>query len=243
MKSFVITLEKNKDRQCFCNKDIAFPFEFFNAVNGIDEEVRLRDSYEIKNYFHQATNKRLSAAQLGCFASHYNLWIKCIELDQPIIIMEDDGLMSNIIPQDTHIELIENLLSIHDFICLEPKLDKRSIINQSRFNDYYYELYLLSNNSISTLAYAITPKAAKKLVDRAKVWEVPVDNFIGNHHWHGVYSFQLYPYLKLRERNFKSDTKSNRVHFKFHIKFLNKINRIKRNSQRYLSYKKFKKTT
>ena len=27
---------------------------------------------------------------IGCFYSHYNLWLKCVELNEPIIIFEDD---------------------------------------------------------------------------------------------------------------------------------------------------------
>ncbi|CCF80089.1 putative lipopolysaccharide biosynthesis protein [Helicobacter bizzozeronii CCUG 35545] len=32
----------------------------------------------------------MSMGELGCYASHYSLWQKCIQLHEPIAILEDD---------------------------------------------------------------------------------------------------------------------------------------------------------
>lgn len=38
---------------------------------------------------------------IGCFYSHYHLWKKCVELDEPIMIFEDDAVLTrDFIPVD-----------------------------------------------------------------------------------------------------------------------------------------------
>lgn len=37
-------------------------------------------------------DKPLSKTQLGCYASHYILWERCIKEDKPIKVLEDDVL-------------------------------------------------------------------------------------------------------------------------------------------------------
>ena len=61
-------------------------------------------------------NKRLNAkgypltlSQLGCYASHYSMWEKCVELDYPIIVLEDDAKFKN------------NFLEVLDFINSDKK--------------------------------------------------------------------------------------------------------------------------
>ena len=43
-----------------------------------------RDDYLI------STRRLPSAAEIGCYASHLMLWRRCVEMDQPIVILEDD---------------------------------------------------------------------------------------------------------------------------------------------------------
>lgn len=33
----------------------------------------------------------MTPGELGCFASHYLLWEKCLELNEPIVVIEDDA--------------------------------------------------------------------------------------------------------------------------------------------------------
>jgi len=36
----------------------------------------------------------------GCFLSHFELWMKCVKLDEPIIILEHDGVFIRPLPDD-----------------------------------------------------------------------------------------------------------------------------------------------
>lgn len=33
---------------------------------------------------------QLKTSEVACFASHYELWVRCVELDEPIVILEDN---------------------------------------------------------------------------------------------------------------------------------------------------------
>ena len=46
--------------------------------------------FEKQPYSKDELKKISSPGVIGCFYSHYKLWEKCVELDQPIIIFEDD---------------------------------------------------------------------------------------------------------------------------------------------------------
>jgi GR25 family glycosyltransferase involved in LPS biosynthesis len=69
----------------FYNWDV----EFFEGTNGQKETLK---DYNIK--INTAYKKSIRAFErvgtVGCFLSHYKLWQKCIELNQPICILEHD---------------------------------------------------------------------------------------------------------------------------------------------------------
>jgi len=46
----------------------------------------------------------------GCFLSHYSLWKKCIELDEPIIILEHDAVIQQ--PWNT-LKLTKSIIKLH----------------------------------------------------------------------------------------------------------------------------------
>lgn len=238
MKTYVISLKKNKERRNFVEQSMSINFEFFDAIYGIEQEGELRDKFEIKKILDRTIYQRLSAPQLGCYASHYQLWCKCVELNEPIVILEDDGLVSNILPQQQHIALIENNINKYGFLRLEPTIEKRRLIEQGTYESHFYEIFILRKSRVSTLGYAITPAVAKKFIENSVVWKVPVDNFIGDYHKHGVMLYQLYPYFKLRERNFDSDIVTKRQNFLHFSKRLWKINRKINDFKRIHFYEK-----
>lgn len=88
---FVINLEKRRDRliSFFKKSDIyGFKAQVFKAVEGLKvEKTDMLDEFE-SNLFDAP---KISKGELGCFLSHYRLWITCIKLNLPyIIIFEDD---------------------------------------------------------------------------------------------------------------------------------------------------------
>lgn len=50
----------------------------------------------------------------GCFLSHFELWLKCIKLDEPIIILEHDGVFIRPLPDDL-LDRFDGVLKLDPF--------------------------------------------------------------------------------------------------------------------------------
>ena len=109
---------------------------------------------------------------IGCFYSHLTLWRKCLDLDEPIMIFEDD------------IKLYRNYEPVEWTDVLILGLGKTSYLVDP------YCQYLESpegipkavpytcNSMPGTCGYAITPQAASKLIKFYKKYYAPSDNAI-----------------------------------------------------------------
>ncbi|HDR1172335.1 TPA: glycosyltransferase family 25 protein, partial [Pasteurella multocida] len=159
--------------------EIPLDYRFFNAVHGKENpDFYLFKKYNEKKYF-QRKGKKLSLSQLGCWASHYLLWEKCVELNQPFVILEDDAIIkSNFL--DAY-QFISSKNNGFEFLWLSiPSPDKRK---QS-----YKIIHRISNskNSVArfykswanTTGYYLTPNAAQKLLNHSQEWFYEVDTQI-----------------------------------------------------------------
>lgn len=115
--------------------------------------------------------KMQSPGVKGCFYSHYRLWKKCVELNEPIIIWEDDiVLVRKYTPVDWDDVLVLALghptksLKYIDYLENPEKL--------AVAKDYY------QSSMPGCCGYAIKPHAAKILVDTYKNTYLPADNAI-----------------------------------------------------------------
>jgi glycosyl transferase family 25 len=101
MKKFVVSLESRQERRRWFDdtNHRKIEYEFFSAVDGsrLDYHYLCQNGYDTnKNWIDPIHNTHITSGEVGCFISHYILWKKCIELDEPIIIFEDDGVISQL---------------------------------------------------------------------------------------------------------------------------------------------------
>lgn len=121
---------------------------------------------------------------MGCFDSHYRLWEKCIELNEPILIFEDDVMLSRpYMPVEW-----DDVLSV--------------AFSHAKKMLLYIE-HLESSNGPAVAApygqssmpgnggYAIKPHAAKILVEEYKNTFLPADNAINQH----LVKIQIHNYM------------------------------------------------
>lgn len=109
MKTFIITLSKNKDsvrsaekvRQSAIKVGYKEPLEHFEAITPDQWQDILPDNGN--RMFH--IMDREAGAEFGrpnnigaAFTSHYLLWKKCVELGEPILILEHDAIFVDNIP-------------------------------------------------------------------------------------------------------------------------------------------------
>ena len=111
------------------------------------------------------------SAEMGCFASHYLLWEKCVELDEPIMILEDDvEFCAPVLP-----------LRFKEIVHLGKPYSQWNAEIMVTMSDKYQEVYNPFNHLLGTYAYGITPVAARKLIDTAhKIVIRPADLFINS---------------------------------------------------------------
>ena len=190
MKSFIIHLSKiesslstalNLKKQL---EDFNMPVELFEGTYGTDavgmmnEEGRTLHSLGIKGIIDpldEKINKMMTPGVRGCFYSHYRLWQKCVELNEPIIIWEDDIILSRAYsPIDWKDVLI--LALGH-----QQKSPRYMHLLTNPEGEPRPETYRQSSMP-GCCGYAIKPHAAKKLLDIYNKTFLPADNAINVHH-------------------------------------------------------------
>jgi len=120
----------------------------------------------------------------GCFYSHYGLWKRCVELDEPIVIWEDDIVLSRpLIP-----------IEFQDVLVLALGHPTKSQGYLSYLEDPTGEPEAQEYRQASMpgcCGYAIKPHAAKKLVDTYEKTFLPADNAINQY----LVKIQIHNYI------------------------------------------------
>jgi len=183
LRSFVITIDPKGPTETVSrlNKE-GFDVEIFEGVKGKD----LNDSY-IKSivsplvYYNLRDNIKYdlssisNKSELGCSLSHALLWQKCIDLDNPIIIFEDDFISKNDFSYNKLMEYYDEA--------------KKYDVGVLRFgiivydNNKNYDYKIISDNlyhgfSLGNQGYIITPYAAKILLEKFIPLEITADRYI-----------------------------------------------------------------
>ncbi|MGT0062240.1 glycosyltransferase family 25 protein [Helicobacter pylori] len=143
----------------------------------------------LKNFFYALKHcgKRMGFGELGCYASHYSLWQKCIELNEAICILEDDIIIKERFKESLefcyqHINELGYIRLMH----LEENVSKQKtpIKGVSQILNF--------KDGIGTQGYVLAPKVAQKLLKYStKEWVMPIDCVMDRHYWHGVKNYVL----------------------------------------------------
>ncbi|MEX4359069.1 glycosyltransferase family 25 protein [Haemophilus influenzae] len=176
---FIINLEKSTDRKAYMqaqfeqlfSNNLIQEIHFFDAIYG-----KSNPNHPLFQRYNE--NKRLNAkgypltlGQLGCYASHYSMWEKCVELDYPIIVLEDDAKFKNNFLEV--LDFINSDKNTFEFFWLQPDRlkNKRKLI--SNFGNL--SIYQFSKGFAGTTGYYLTPQAARKFLTQSKEWYLTVD--------------------------------------------------------------------
>lgn len=172
MKKFVVSLASRQERRRWFDdtNHKKIEYEVFNAVDGslLDYHALCQNGFDTnKNWIDPIHNTHITSGEVGCFISHYMLWKRCIELNEPVIILEDDGIITDRFSE----KRVEELLEDYNF----AYLGWLEMENSTSIDD---EL-VVPKYPYWTLAYALTPEAAKILVQsRPHKQIIPVDEYL-----------------------------------------------------------------
>jgi len=209
MKTIVISLTRSTERRKKIKEQLnnaAIPFEFFDAIDastpdfkysdrGVPEMTKLRFGYQLLN------------TELACFASHFCVWEKCVELNEPILVFEDNCDLTLLCANTNMQQLFKPLINEYHFIKLFSMFKKTySPIQKinSRSEIVYYH-----NRTCGIQSYLISPYAAKQFIKKAQLFIEPVDNYMEKPWRHGIATYSFKPDLVTRAK-IKSTIGSNR---------------------------------
>lgn len=199
MKIYVISLPGSDRRfsiaKQFEEHDVTF--EFFDAVDGRRETISQYDSARrVKMKAHGMT-----PGENGCFASHRKLWEKCIELKEPIVILEDDVNLTDFFWSE--LSNIESLVLQFDYIRLGRGTPKKMFgmpwwILRENICGCGVNLVKYMRGPSCTHAYIISPDASSRLLTHSVRWWWPVDDYMDYDFIHGVDNVGVEPPLVLQ---------------------------------------------
>lgn len=193
MISFVIYVKGNADseeyaRVCMNSLQTGFEGELFEGVQRStlfewDEKTGSLEPMESSRAAgHKMDTAKRYETKKSCFLNHVRLWKKCVELDEPIAVLEHDSYCirswDNIYFDEL---LILNITSAFDqkvFNSLKPQIQS---INWGFGISNYNKSPLIYNKNENfkgglmmpgTAAYAVSPKGAKRLLSHLHLgWE------------------------------------------------------------------------
>lgn len=187
---FVLSLKSSTDRRERTYRTLTeagISFEFIDGVDGRAGEHPLLKRFCYSRFLRWHGRPALPG-EAGCYASHFLAWQTCVELGHPIVVFEDDFLLSEQAQQA--FETAFSLADRYDFIRLEPTTPKPGVM---LWQSGPFRLRRFLKVPQCATCYLITPKAAKRLIDASEVFFLPVDVFIRHTHLHGVAIHELTP--------------------------------------------------
>jgi GR25 family glycosyltransferase involved in LPS biosynthesis len=167
MKKLVISLLRRADRKVEFQKNNLQNFEYIQAIDG--EANIFRHIQARPNWLDPFQNRPLQQNEVACFLSHINAWQKCIELNQPVIVMEDDAMINN----QWNEALYQDLINEYDFVYLQHNENEPSQVTS--IND----LIERPSYPYNMTTYCIKPTTAQSLLHMVNYSDfIPVDEFL-----------------------------------------------------------------
>ena len=163
----------------------ALHFHFFPATDATkfkNGESPLPPQYSSK-LTRFVKGKDLSFGEIACFSSHYRLWQKCVELDSPIIVLEDD-----IDFMQDFCQIIEIFKSPFEYVRLYYLFDRK-------ITHLYDNFYISFGRTAGTQGYYLTPQAAQKFIKNARFWLFCVDDYMDMFFIHSVKNIIFKPFI------------------------------------------------
>lgn len=192
MDIHIINLARSLDRREFIRGQLAglgIPHTFFDASDARCPEFPKHNRYD-EALALKRTGQTLAPGECGCFASHHRLWQMCAESGRPLVVMEDDVVVSPSLAEA--IEDAAKHIHARRFIRLCGLWDCRHDTVMPLSGERRLVRY--RKGPVGTQCYAISPRGARALLRHAERWVEPVDRYIDRFWLHGVQSYAIHPF-------------------------------------------------
>ena len=158
MDILVISLPNAKERRDFQQNQLSklgLEFEFLDATSIHD----LNEATYKKHY--QDWQRPLKTTEVACYYSHRRAWNRVIQFNKPVLILEDDALLSKYVP-----ELLKDFADKEntDLINLENRARKKFVSRSGESITCNSKLLRLYQDRTGAAGYILWPSGAKKLI-------------------------------------------------------------------------------
>jgi glycosyl transferase family 25 len=175
---YIINLSHRQDRRKRASEQLertGADFKFFPAINRSEGQKYFSGINRLICFL--SLGRQPSDGEIGCYASHLALWKKCVELNHPIVVMEDDFLADDSFL--AALEVVTDKIDSYEFIRLDS-------LKRGRFKDHHvvtitehrsFAIDYMRRVPLNATAYALNPDAARRLILASHKFTCPTDNF------------------------------------------------------------------
>jgi glycosyl transferase family 25 len=188
MKVLVINLDSATARMEFQHKQLqqlSLKYERLSACQIKDK------TDEIYLKYHATWQRPLSLAEVSCYFSHKIAWDKVIEAGSPMLILEDDALLAESVPN--LLDELDKLKNI-DYVNLEARghNQKKQLAQKATQHFGDIEMVRLFQGRSGAAGYVIWPSGAKKLMAKMLKEGIAIaDKFINSEY--KLLAYQIEP--------------------------------------------------
>ncbi|NVK12072.1 MAG: glycosyltransferase family 25 protein [Gammaproteobacteria bacterium] len=161
MKAYVISMTSATERRRFQKSQLtrlSIEHEICDAVTvktiSSNEIAKLKGDWE----------RPMSNVEVACYLSHYRLWQRVLDENQPALILEDDAILSD----DIRSFLSELGETPFNHISLETRRRKKLLGKEPVAQVGSVQLHRLYQDRTGAAAYLLSPMGARKLLARHK---------------------------------------------------------------------------
>lgn len=181
---WVITLKNAFERQQRVEQIMQQHRLPFNFLYGVDGRLGLHPLLEkFDGHAFLRNHGRYSVpGEAGCYASHYLAWQKAVELDEPVIVLEDDFAVSEDVQQV--FRQAYRLIEEQGFGFIRLERDKVKMPAKRVWAESGIEVFRFYKIPQSMTGYIVSPEAAKAFIAASDRFILPVDYFIRHMYLH-----------------------------------------------------------
>ena len=169
MKTYIITpWVETKGISCLIRNQDFLEAKTLRGVNGNDITFQglKKQGYDTNKLWRTYGVRKMTHGEIGCALSHIKAWEQCVAENQPILVLEDDAVVQDNFNMADIEQGLKGVLLVGFHHINEPKIKD--------------EKYNVPTKWTNAHAYAITPDAAKTLIDEFSKNIYPVDDFMSD---------------------------------------------------------------
>lgn len=162
-------------------------WEILDAVDGLQMQSTPPEYHEEKVI--RLLGFPLSASEIACFLSHRLAWAKCIEIEKPVLILEDDFILQSNFNQAVNSAISH--INSWDILRLQSLTDCPCFIEFKHGN---FTFVKNQGDPLGATAYLVKPTAAERLIKCSQDIYEPLDHFLEHVKKHQLKILAIKPY-------------------------------------------------